>query len=169
MLNRYTERFPLLHDVGIPEINELMPINSQHKSILYLLEKLNVVGSFIKKLQSNNSEMLDVRELFVAVIKTFPQTKCRRARNVRIISHVQFENAVVEIQDRRIYDVTVNELDALSKFLHCKVDRPNNLEELLFAEQFVKKRILETTGEVWGYVNTAFLIPRIEHSGSFVL
>lgn len=66
----------------------------------------------------------------------------------------------MKIQERRTYDLKVNERDAVSNLLHCKVNGPKILEELPFAEQVVNIRRLETTGEGLGYVNTAVLIAK---------
>ncbi|KAG7342369.1 nucleotide-sugar transporter [Nitzschia inconspicua] len=75
----------------------MMPNHSQKLTIDLLMSILTDLQSVTKALQAENRTVLDVRDLFDEVIKTYPQTKNRLGENASIIHDNVFEIAVQKI------------------------------------------------------------------------
>lgn len=72
MLKTYIELCLVLEILGIQEITEYMPSNSEHSQRISLIDYISNLESVSKELQEHNTAMADARTLFDAVIIQFP-------------------------------------------------------------------------------------------------
>lgn len=159
MLRRYAELRPVLQTINISEVTELFPSNSEHVQLLDLISALGDLESVSKKLQENQTNMADVRALFDAVIDKFPDFKSRLGPNAPIVYDKHFESAVIKLQEKRTFDLSEDERKSVRHLLISKDDLQNRTKTISFADQIVKKRRMEISGEGVGYMQTLFLLP----------
>ena len=139
----------------------MMPSNAEHARILKLLATLKLLESVTKELQSDATCIADVRYLFDTVIEHHPSASTRLSSDAPIVHNVDFEFALVKLQDNRTNVLNDKEREAVKDFV--STDNPVRKsaaiqkDVLTFSEQARKKRKVSSGAGV--YIDTKFVIP----------
>ena len=98
MLLRYTQLKGFIDSQDL-ELAELLPTAAENLRIETLVSCIKKVESVTKKLQDDDLNLHEVRVLFDALIKEFPEMKPRLAYNAAIVHSNVFETAIVKTID----------------------------------------------------------------------
>ncbi|KAG7347831.1 hypothetical protein IV203_016536 [Nitzschia inconspicua] len=148
------------------EVEDMMPNHSQKLTIDLLMSILTDLQSVTKALQAENRTVLDVRDLFDEVIKTYPQTKNRLAS---IIHDNVFEIAVQKILKGSEEELTPDESVKVTGLRHgssTMEEETGTGEErdadagLSLAEKALKRRrLVSTTTSKSAFMDLHFIVP----------
>lgn len=106
-----------------------------------VLGNLNLVSM---TLQFENTIISDVRALIHAVDEKHPSMDHRRRPTAKIVLHVRFESKLIKIQERRVIELTLEEMENISILKH--VSTPNvRFESKLIKVQ--ERRVVELTSD----------------------
>ncbi|KAG7354964.1 hypothetical protein IV203_004320 [Nitzschia inconspicua] len=169
MLVRYKQLEEFLPKLGFVEVEDMMPNHSQKLTIDLLMSILTDLQSVTKALQAENRTVLEVRDLFDEVIKTYPQTKNRLGENASIIHDNVFESAVQKILKGSEEELTPDESVKVTGLRHGSLtmeEETRTGEErdadagLSLAEKALKRRRLEsTTTSKSAFMDLHFIVP----------
>ncbi|KAG7341354.1 hypothetical protein IV203_023305 [Nitzschia inconspicua] len=169
MLVRYKQLEEFLPKLGLVEVEDMMPNHSQKLTIDLLMSILSDLQSVTKALQAENRTVLDVRDLFDEVIKTYPQTKNRLGENASIIHDNVVESAVQKILKGSEEELTPDESVKVIGLRHessTMEEETRTGEErdadagLSLAEKALKRRrLVSTTTSKSAFMDLHFIVP----------
>lgn len=99
------------------ELSELMLSPREDRQILELFEHLKIIQSVTLKLQSDELNLSDVRELFDALMVHFPTLKSHISPKSKIVHSPAFESGAIKILNNFDEILTTQEKDSIAGFL----------------------------------------------------
>lgn len=160
MFKRYMQIREFLPELGSEDLDDLALSVPETRKIEQLMDRLKTVDSVTKELQAESTTLSDVRVLFDAIIDKFPSTRGRLSSNAGIVNNVDFESAVVKVQNGNQVALSRDERISIESLLI-----PSECDETVvedghsFAKQSLKKARLRLSGQKSSYLSLDFILP----------
>lgn len=172
MVKRYLEIREFLPSLDIPSVEDAIPSPSETRKLQEILQVFDDLQAVNLSLQKRDTTMAMVRCYFDTVVEDFPELDDRLAFDAEIVGSVDFETAIVLIQQEKANDLNAGQRAAVSSLKLEKTAesfaKGTTITKRLSILQRAQKKRKVTAGDSFkSYMDTRFILPTSNMVESF--